>query len=61
MKPPEMHEVPEAFDRFKSAMKGVLPVSHVEIQRRIAAEKKEADKNPNKRGPKPRATRPKNR
>jgi hypothetical protein len=41
----------EAFDR---AMDRLLSVSHEELQRRMAAYKVEADKNPKKRGPKKR-------
>ena len=54
MKPqPEYVEGSEAWERFNSAMKGVLMVPHAEIQRRIAEHKKEAARNPNRRGPKP--------
>ena len=55
MKPhtPEYVEGPEAFRRFQGAMKTVLAVSHEEIQRRIANEKRKAALNPRKRGPKP--------
>jgi hypothetical protein len=51
---PEYVEGPEAWERFQSAMKGVLAVPHVEIQRRIEQDRKEAARNPNRRGPKPR-------
>ncbi len=48
----EMHEGPEAFNRFKNAMQAVLAVSHEEIQKRIAKHRAKAAKNPNRRGPK---------
>lgn len=54
MKPPaEMHEGPEAFERFRKAMKAVVSVPHAVIQERIEAHRREAAKNANKRGPKP--------
>jgi hypothetical protein len=54
MKPkPEYVEGPEAWKRFEGGMKKVLAVPHAEIQRRIEEHRKEAAKNPNKRGPKP--------
>lgn len=52
----EMHEGTEAFTRFENAMKKVLAVPHSEIKRRIAEHRKEAAKNPNKRGPKSKRT-----
>jgi hypothetical protein len=51
----EMVEGPEAWKRFEGAVKGVLSVSHSEIQRRIAEHQKEAANNPNRRGPKRKA------
>jgi len=54
MKPkPEYVEGPEAWSRFQGAMKKVLAVPHAEIQRRIEEHRKEAARNPNRRGPKP--------
>jgi hypothetical protein len=50
---PEYVEGVEAFTRFQSGMRKALSVSHEEIQRRIAAERERAAKNPHKRGPKP--------
>ena len=53
MKPkPEYIEGPEAWARFHAAMGKVLAVPHAEIQRRIAEHRKEAARNPHKRGPK---------
>lgn len=53
MKPqPDMIEGTEAFKRFETAMRRVLSVPHSEIQRRVEEHRKEAAKNPNKRGPK---------
>jgi hypothetical protein len=49
---PEMLEGPEAYRRFEKVMKAVLTVPHSEIQRRIEEHRKEAAKNPNRRGPK---------
>ena len=54
MKTPEYVEGSEAWDRFQRAMKGVLAVPHAEIQRRIEQQRKEAARNPHRRGPKPR-------
>jgi hypothetical protein len=54
MKEPEYVEGPEAWERFQAAMKGVLAVPHEEIQKRIEQHRKEAARNPHKRGPKAR-------
>ena len=43
-------------DRFNNMMDKLLSVSHEEMQRRLKAYKREAAKNPHKRGPKPRKT-----
>jgi hypothetical protein len=57
MKPhTEMIEGPQAFTRFQNAMKAILAVPHAEVQKRIEAHRKEAAKNPNRRGPKPKRT-----
>jgi len=53
MKKPEMIEGAEAFHRFREATKAVLAVPHSEIKKRIDAHRKEAAKNPNRRGPRP--------
>jgi hypothetical protein len=50
---PEYVEGREAWTRFDGAMKKMLAVPHVEIQRRIEEQRAEAAMNPNKRGPKP--------
>jgi hypothetical protein len=52
MKPPEMIEGPEAWDRFQTAMKRVVAVPHAVIQKRIEEHRREAARNPNRRGPK---------
>ena len=52
---PEYVEGTEAWTRFQGAMKKVIAVPHAEIQRRIEAERSEAAKNPNRRGPKPKS------
>ena len=44
-------------DRFNATMDKILTVSHEEMQRRLAAYKEQSDKNPHKRGPKPKAKR----
>lgn len=50
----------EAFTRFRSAMRQILAVSKDELLRREAAYKRQADANPNKRGPKPKTPRKSN-
>jgi hypothetical protein len=41
------------YRRFTNLVDSLLTVSHEEIKRREAEYKKQADENPNKRGPKP--------
>ena len=59
MKPQtEMIEGPEAFERFKNAMKTVLSVPHSEIKHRIEEQRKQSALNPNRRGPKRKNVKP---
>ena len=51
-----MVEGPEAWSRFKSGVKSALSVPHDELMRREKAYKKKAAKNPNRPGPKPKAS-----
>jgi hypothetical protein len=48
----EMHEGPEAFRRFRDAMKAIVAVPHSEIQKRIEEHRKQSAQNPKRRGPK---------
>lgn len=52
IKKPEMIEGAEAFRRFSDATRAILAVPHSEIKNRIEEHRKQAAKNPNKRGPK---------
>lgn len=49
----EMDEGPQAYKRFENAMRSILKVPHSVVQERIEEHRREAAKNPNKRGPKP--------
>jgi len=49
---PEIVEGPQAWRNFQDAMKKVLSVPHAVIQERIEEHKREAARNPHKRGPK---------
>jgi len=51
----DMVEGPEAFTRFRDAMKAVLAVPHSVVKERIEKARKESLENPNRRGPKPKA------
>jgi ribose 1,5-bisphosphokinase PhnN len=54
----EMVEGPEAFQRFSKVMKAVISVPHSVIKQRLEDQRREAAKNPNKRGPKPKKPSP---
>lgn len=56
MKSADMIEGPDAFKRFNALMDNVLKVPHSVIQDRIQKERERSAKNPNKRGPKPKAS-----
>jgi hypothetical protein len=45
------------YDAFTSLVDRVLAVPHSEIQKRVEAHRKEAAKNPHRRGPKPKRKR----
>lgn len=49
---------PPEFDAFTKLVDRVLAVPHSEIQRRVEEHRTQADKNPRKRGPKPKAKKP---
>lgn len=53
-----MPRPPKEYQAFTSMVDRLLSVSRENIQERLAAHKEQADKNPRKRGPKPKATRP---
>jgi hypothetical protein len=55
IKKPEMIEGPEAYTRLRDAARAVLAVPHAEMKRRLDAHREQAAKNPNRRGPKPKA------
>jgi hypothetical protein len=57
MKPhtPDVIEGPEAYKRFDALVRKVLSVPHEEIVRREAEYKRQSARNPNRRGPKPKA------
>jgi len=55
-KKPEMIEGPEAFRRFRDMTKAILAVPHSEIKKRMDAHREAAAKNPNRRGPKRKAS-----
>jgi len=57
----ELVEGPEAFKRFDNLMRTALKVPHSVIQARIQAHREETAKNPNRRGPKPKANGRKNK
>lgn len=44
--------MPNEYDTFTNLVDRVLSVPHAEIQKRVEAHRKEAAKNPHKRGPK---------
>ena len=48
----EMDEGPQAFERFRNAMKAVVSVPRSVVQKQIEKHRKEVAKNPNRRGPK---------
>jgi hypothetical protein len=55
MKLSQVAEGPEVAKRFDALVRKVLSVPHDEIMRREAEYKRQSAKNPNRRGPKPKA------
>jgi hypothetical protein len=55
VKTPEYIEGAEAWDRFRNAMAKALRLPKAELDRRIAAQRRESSLNPHKRGPKPKS------
>jgi len=54
---PELHEGPEAFQRFDEGVRQILSVPRSTLVRRERAYKKKSLANPNRRGPKPKLAR----
>jgi hypothetical protein len=50
---PEYEEGPQAWARFQKAMAAIVMVPHAVIQKRIEEHRRQATRNPHKRGPKP--------
>lgn len=53
---PECFEGPEAFRRFDNAVRKALAVPHATLVARERAYREKSLRNPNRRGPKPKAT-----
>jgi hypothetical protein len=52
MRKPEMIEGDEAFRRFRDTTKAILAVPHSVIKQKLEEHRRQAAKNPNRRGPK---------
>ena len=52
----DIYEGPEAFTRFQTAMRKVLAVPNAKVKAQIEAQREASAKNPNRRGPKPKAS-----
>ncbi|HEY4359516.1 MAG TPA: hypothetical protein VGN17_01035 [Bryobacteraceae bacterium] len=48
----DMVEGPEAWQRFQAGMRKAISVPSAEIKKRVEEQRKQAQANPNKRGPK---------